>query len=148
MPRYRKLGYVALNVTDLPRACAFYEGMVGLRPNGWGGLGEAFFRCCEDHHSIVLFHAAEPGLKRIRFEIEDDAGLDRLASNLSAHGIDVSEVCAEERQALRQGRSVKITDPFTGAALEFYVDIEQASDLFAPTLAEDSATWARGDAGS
>ena len=67
MPRYRKLGYVALNVTDLRRARSFYAEMLGLEPSGTGPDGEAFFRCGSDHHTIML-HAAstyEPKLARI-----------------------------------------------------------------------------------
>ena len=32
MIRYRKLGYVALNVTDLKRSTAFYRDTLGLQP--------------------------------------------------------------------------------------------------------------------
>jgi 2,3-dihydroxy-p-cumate/2,3-dihydroxybenzoate 3,4-dioxygenase len=41
MVRYRKLGYVALNVTDLERSCAFYEKIVGFQANGHGDDGAA-----------------------------------------------------------------------------------------------------------
>jgi len=75
MPRYRKLGYVALNVTDIGRACAFYEGQLGLQPSGAGEGGAAFFRCGFEHHDVVLFPGAEPGLKRVGLALADDDAL-------------------------------------------------------------------------
>ena len=72
--RYRKLGYVALNVTDLDRSVAFYRDVVGLdimaRDNG-----AAFLRCGPQHHDIILYQAAEPGVKRIGWELESDDDL-------------------------------------------------------------------------
>ena len=37
--RYKKLGYVALNVTDMEKSAAFYRDMVGLDPSGDGPDG-------------------------------------------------------------------------------------------------------------
>jgi catechol-2,3-dioxygenase len=42
MIRYRKLGYVALNVSDVERARTWYESMIGLQFNGFGDSGESF----------------------------------------------------------------------------------------------------------
>ena len=62
MPRYRRLGYVALNVSDLDRARAFYEHQLGLQASGEGPDGAAFFRCGFAHHDIALYRGAAPGL--------------------------------------------------------------------------------------
>ena len=65
MIRYKKLGYVALNVSDLGRARNWYESMMGLQFNGTGEAGELYFRAGYDHHSLVLYQGYKPGLKRI-----------------------------------------------------------------------------------
>ena len=61
--RYKKLGYVALNVTDMERSVAFYRDMVGLQLNEQVEQGPAFFSCSADHHNVVLLsliHISEP----------------------------------------------------------------------------------------
>jgi 2,3-dihydroxy-p-cumate/2,3-dihydroxybenzoate 3,4-dioxygenase len=135
VPRYRKLGYVAINVSDVARARSFYETMVGLAANGEGAEGEAFLRCGADHHAIVLYPAAPPGLKRIGFEIEDRRELDLFADRLEREGIAPLPVDTAEAAALRQSSAFRITDPFTGATLEFYAGMEPARVPFVPTLA-------------
>jgi 2,3-dihydroxy-p-cumate/2,3-dihydroxybenzoate 3,4-dioxygenase len=136
MPRYQKLGYVALNVTDIGRARAFYENLLGLKPSGEGPGGEAFFRCSHDHHNLVLYPAAEPGLKRIGFEMADEEALDAMARQFQSHGVDEIEVDPAECHALHIHRALRITEPGTGATLEFYGRMRQFSDPFQPTLAK------------
>ena len=136
MPRYRKLGYVALNVSDVGRAKVFYGSQLGLKPVGDGPNGEAYFRCSFDHHNLVLYPSDKPGLKRIGFELEEGESLDDLARHFAANGVETQEVPAVECQALHQGRSLRISDPATGATLEFYSRMRQFSDAFAPTLAK------------
>ncbi|MEQ8348866.1 MAG: VOC family protein [Sneathiellaceae bacterium] len=135
--RYEKLGYIALNVTDVERSRIFYEEMVGLQFSGSGEGGEAFFRCSTDHHNIVLCPAARPGLKRIGVEMQDEAALDELQAHLGGHGVRLVEVGAAERKALRQGRTLRMTEPFTGATFEFYASMRQfGGQPFQPTLAK------------
>ena len=136
MLRYRRLGYVALNVSDLGRARAFYEGELGLQPSGAGDGGELFFRCGFKHHDIVLQRGAEPGLKRIGFELEDEAALDAAARHLAAQELEPIELDAAECRALHQGRTVRIVEPFTGATFEFYGAMREFSDPFVPRLAK------------
>jgi 2,3-dihydroxy-p-cumate/2,3-dihydroxybenzoate 3,4-dioxygenase len=136
MPRYRKLGYVALNVSDVARARKFFADEVGLQPSGDGPGGEAFFRCGAGHHDVVLYQGAAPGLKRIGFEVESDEALDAAARQLGDAGLDVTEVGAAECAALHQGRSFRITEPFTGATFEYYATMREFSDGFAPRFAK------------
>lgn len=44
MIRYRQLGYIALNVTDVERSRAFFEDDLGLSFEGHGPEGEAVLR--------------------------------------------------------------------------------------------------------
>ena len=50
--RYRRLGYVALNVSDVERSADFYREFVGLMSAGQALSGEHLFRCSERHHDV------------------------------------------------------------------------------------------------
>ena len=76
--RYRKLGYVALNVTDLDRSAAFYTDIVGLDASEPVAGGPAFLRCGSDHHHVVLYPSKAPGVKRVAFELESRAEMEQL----------------------------------------------------------------------
>jgi 2,3-dihydroxy-p-cumate/2,3-dihydroxybenzoate 3,4-dioxygenase len=136
MPRYRRLGYVALNVSDLARARAFYEGQLGLMPSGEGAGGEVFFRCGFAHHDIVLYQGAEPGLKRVGFELDGEGAVEDAARALAADGLDVVEVAAADCAGLHQGRTIRIVEPYTGATFEFFDRMREFSDPFVPRLAK------------
>ncbi len=68
--RYRKLGYVALNVNDIENSMTFYRDIVGLDLTDSTDQ-TAFFRCSQDHHNVILYEAEKPGLKRIGWEVEN-----------------------------------------------------------------------------
>lgn len=133
MLRHRKIGYVALNVTDLERSCRFYQDVVGLQPNGRGPSGEAFFRFDAGHHGVVLCQAPEPGFKRFGWQLESEGEFDQLARVLAPHGIAPKEVDRAECDALGQGRTVRFADPFSGFAWEFYASMREMDTPFKPT---------------
>ncbi|HEX2797679.1 MAG TPA: VOC family protein [Immundisolibacter sp.] len=120
MFRYKKLGYVALNVTDLSRSVPFYRDLVGLQLNEQIEGGPAFFACSADHHNVVLHQGGEPGLKRVGWEMEHPEELDRLFEHLQKVGLNPVELAAEECRALRQQRTIRIKEPFSGLNFEFY----------------------------
>ena len=140
MIRYKKLGYVALNVTDLKRSTAFYRDTLGLQPvdNERSGAGEPqFFRCDWDHHNIMLFEGAKPGLKRIGFEMESAGELERLFQHLKAHKQIVWEVPTEESARFHQHRSIRLHEPHTGATFEFYDHMREfGGQPYVPTVAK------------
>lgn len=134
--RYEKLGYVALNVTDVSRARRFYEAELGLEYVGEGESGEAFFRCSTDHHNVILYPATTPGLKRIGWEMENADELAKLVETLRAAGHSVTEVASDERRALHQGPSYRYVEAATGATFEFYSLMYQFSTEFRSTTAK------------
>ena len=135
MIRYAKLGYVELNVTDLARSRDFYEKLVGLHYVGEGARGEAQLRCDSDHHNLVLHRAAEPGLKRVGWMLEDEAQFERLHGRLAEHGIPYLEVAAEESRARHLGRTTRMVEPRSGVTFEFYRPAETRPYGFTPTVA-------------
>jgi 2,3-dihydroxy-p-cumate/2,3-dihydroxybenzoate 3,4-dioxygenase len=134
--RYRKLGYVALNVTDVARSREFYSNQVGLEWNGEGAEGEQFFRCTPDHHSVILYPAKAPGLKRIGFEMESPGELKALRTQLEVADVETFEVEATEERNLRQKGTFRICEPFTGATFEYYSSMRQAPANYTVTLAK------------
>ena len=62
--RYRKLGYVALNVTDIARTTEFATRTFVLENSGTGPSGEQFLSCGPEHHDVVLYQSKEPGFVR------------------------------------------------------------------------------------
>ena len=123
--RYKKLGYVALTVTDIEKSAVFYRDMVGLDPAGEGPGGSRFFRCSNDHHNVILYPGAAGGLKRIGWQMESDASLDAAYGHFGDLGLKPQWLDAGEQQALKQGRTFRMTEPNTGATFEYYADISQ-----------------------
>jgi 2,3-dihydroxy-p-cumate/2,3-dihydroxybenzoate 3,4-dioxygenase len=118
--RYRKLGYVALNVSDLGRSVPFYRDIVGLDQVATDERGVAFFRCSQDHHNVALYASPSPGLKRIGWELEDEAALERAVALFADAGLGPEEVPFTECAILNQGRTIRIREPASGLCMEYY----------------------------
>lgn len=120
MTRYRKLGYVELNVSDLPRSRAFYEEMVGLQFVD-EGPGFVRFRCDSDPYSVVLHQAAVPGYKCAGLMLEDERQFDVLHECLRAAKVAFEELPADVCARKWAKRITRMVEPYSGATLEFYV---------------------------
>lgn len=134
--RYRRLGYVALNVTDLDRSTGFYETLLGLQKAGEASHGEHLFRCSPRHHDIILHQAAEPGLRRIGWEMESAEHALRMRQHLTSLGIETHDVSAGEAARLGIHDAFRITEPNTGATFEYFHSFDEAEDAYAPTVAK------------
>ena len=135
MIRYGKLGYVALNVSDVARAADFYREHVGLAAAGEGPGGVRYFRCGNSHHDIAL-HPGRPGLKRIGFEMESAEEVARLRARLEKEGLRPRDVPQEERAAQHVGEAIRFAEPATGATFEFYDRMREVAADFVPTVAK------------
>ena len=134
--RYRRLGYVALNVTDLARSTAFYEPLLGLQRAGEAGNGEHLFRCSPRHHDIILHQAAAPGLRRVGWEMQDADNLGRIHKHLSSLGIAIHDVTGDECARLGIHDAFRITEPNSGATFEYFHSFDEAPTAFKPTVAK------------
>lgn len=132
--RYKRLGYAALNVTDLNRTLAFYTDIVGLDVTERTD-GEAALRCGPDHHTILLSQAGEPGLKRIGFELESDTDLDRAFTFLERRGYGPVWLSDDEAASLHQARALRFRHPATGLQFEYFREMEQMLAPFEARLA-------------
>jgi 2,3-dihydroxy-p-cumate/2,3-dihydroxybenzoate 3,4-dioxygenase len=133
MFRYKKIGYVALNVTDVQKSTEFYDKVVGLQHVEENEKGLSFFRCSNDHHNIILYPSAESGIKRVGFQMENDQELEKAYQVFVKNGLNPREVPKAELKELRQGRSFRIVEPNTGLELEFYSKMMHMIKNFVPT---------------
>ena len=137
MPRFSKLGYVALDVTDAGAARHHYEELLGLQASGSGAGGEAFFRCSDDHHNVVLHTSRQPGLRRIGWEMESEQELERVVAAVSDAGVAIGELPGDECSALHQGATFRCFEPHTAVTLEFYATMRNlGGSPYAPTVAK------------
>ncbi len=132
--RYRRLGYVALNVTDLARSADFYRDIVGLDVSESVDRQWAALRCGADHHHVMLYQSAAPGLKRVAFELETEDDLDRAHVEIGRLGLAPAWLSDEEISALKQGRSFRFREPESGLTLEFFARMTHMALPFAKRL--------------
>ena len=131
--RYRRLGYLGLNVTDIAASQAFYEDKVGLKVDEPASDERLFLRCSEKHHDIALYKGSEPGVKRIAWQMESVKALDAVKEHFSEIGIETVAVDDAEMEDLKITHAFRATEPTTGATFEFYVDMAGAPAPFEPT---------------
>jgi 2,3-dihydroxy-p-cumate/2,3-dihydroxybenzoate 3,4-dioxygenase len=135
MMRYKKLGYVAFNVSDLDRSVAFYRDMVGLDLVETNQHGEAFLSCNSDHHNLVLVQSTAPdkapSFKRVAFELENEAQLAVAEEWLTKAGVRFARVPQEESCRLRIGAGIRLVDPI-GTTVELFVGLMSRPQPFLP----------------
>lgn len=132
--RYRKLSYVALDVTDRARSAAFMQEMLGLQAAESASPDIALLRCDANHHSVALCQAASPGLRRVAFEMESETDLDKADAHLQGLGIATRWLPDEECAALGISRALRFTEPTAGLTLEFLSKMAPAA--FQPTVTQ------------
>ena len=133
MIRYKKLGYVALNVSDLERSVAFYRDHVGLDLVERNDNHEAFFSCDASHHSVMLVQGAggKASFKRIGFQLEDEHQLTVAEEVLTHHGVKWRRVDPAECGRLRIGPALRFLDPI-GATIELFTTMVSRPQPFLP----------------
>ena len=124
--RYRKLGYVALNATDLARTTEFATRIMGLVESGRGPDGEQFLSCSPEHHDIVLTQNDEPGFVRSAWELETVADVERAHQHYTTLGLKPAWLPAEEKQVLGLGvfPALRMREPTVGLCYEYYAKME------------------------
>lgn len=133
--RYKRLGYVALNVGDLEKSTAFYRDIVGLALTEQTGEFSAL-RCSQDHHNLLLYPAKAAGLKRIGFELETRRDLERARAYVAGLGVEVEDVGPEELKRLRTVSAFRFRVPGSGVCLEFFVQMMHLAQAYVPTVAK------------
>lgn len=123
--RYRRLGYLALNVSDLDKSRAFYTDILGLTDDGAGGGGRAYLRCSDKHHDILLVRGDMPGVKRAAWQMESDEALEAARAHFADIGLAPRPVSEAECHDLGIGAAFRISEPTTGVTFEFYATMAE-----------------------
>ena len=134
--RYSKLAYVALNATDPERTGTFLRELVGLEPVASAAKDLRLYRCDNHHHSIALYRAAAPGLRRVGFEMESERELDAAREHLGRLGIQTAWVGEAECRSLGLGRALRFTEPSSRLTVELAAGLASAPAAFKPTLTQ------------
>lgn len=121
--RYRRLSYVALDVTNLNRSLEFYRDLVGLTVDRHEG-DSVYLRCSELPQNLVLRQGDTPGLARAAFELESRADLDQAFAYLKAQGFEPYWIDAQEAAELKVAAALRFREPGCGLNLEFHSEPE------------------------
>lgn len=134
--RYKRLGYLAVNVSDLERSVGFYRDVVGLAVSEHRPGKIAYLRCGPNYHDLLLYSSSEIGLKRIAFELEGDVDVDNAARALERLKVEYQVVSDKERAELGQRRSLRFRLPGCMAEMELYSGSVLAPVPYEPTVAK------------
>jgi 2,3-dihydroxy-p-cumate/2,3-dihydroxybenzoate 3,4-dioxygenase len=120
--RYRKVGYVALNVTDIARTTEFATHTFALENTGTGPSGEQFLSCGPEHHDVVLYQNKEPGLVRGAWELESPGDVERAHAHYEGLGLKPVWLAQEEKDVLGLGvwPAFRVREPTVGLCFEYY----------------------------
>src|SRR5271156_5464399 len=120
--RYRKVGYVALNVTDIARTTEFATHTFALENTGTGPSGEQFLSCGAEHHDVVLYQSKEPGLVRGAWELESPGDVERAHAHYEGLGLKPVWLAQEEKDVLGLGvwPAFRVREPTVGLCFEYY----------------------------
>jgi 2,3-dihydroxy-p-cumate/2,3-dihydroxybenzoate 3,4-dioxygenase len=131
--RFRRLGYIALNVSDLGKSRDFYESKLGLKADQPVAGGQLFLRCSDKHHDLMLIESHTPGVKRIGWQMESLRALAAVREHFTAIGLTTTAVPAAEAATLGIGEAFRASEPTTGVTFEFYFEMAAAPAPFVPT---------------
>jgi len=134
--RFKKLGYVAVNVSDLDRSVAFYRDTVGMEVAGYRKGEVAYLRCGDEHHQLAFYPSDKPGLKRMAFEVQSDEDLEAARRHLKALGVDYKDVPQAEARDLHHRDSLRFNIPGCGLAMELFSGADKPLEPFKPTVAQ------------
>ena len=75
--RHKRLGYLALNVTDIEQATRFATDLFGHDLVTEDAAGVRYFRCAAHRHDLTVQQPDRAGLMRTSWELENPAALDK-----------------------------------------------------------------------
>jgi 2,3-dihydroxy-p-cumate/2,3-dihydroxybenzoate 3,4-dioxygenase len=122
--RYSRLGYAALQVTDVAASAHFYSEIMGLELDRQDET-TAWLRCSDKPCDLVLEAGDTPGLSRVGFELESLSELRKAFDHVVGVGL----------AARWEGeKSFRFRNPDTGLELDYYADQAPAPKPFEPSV--------------
>ncbi|MCR5880227.1 VOC family protein [Phenylobacterium sp. J367] len=132
--RHTRLGYVALNVSDIKASEAFYGAIVGLTASADSTEDVVFFRCSDRHHDLMLCQDGnDHGLKRVGWELESPETVDIARFHFQSLGLPIVEVPDDEAARLGIDFGFRTVYDKLGAVFEYYSAMNKAAPAFTPT---------------
>jgi 2,3-dihydroxy-p-cumate/2,3-dihydroxybenzoate 3,4-dioxygenase len=118
--RYRRMGYVAMQVTDLARTTSFATDVFGLDPVGKTSDGGAFFRSGTKHHDVLLTEGDGPAFVRAAYELESDEQLDQAFHHYNKLGWAPAWLENDRAKELAVERAFRVHEPMYGIEFEYF----------------------------
>jgi 2,3-dihydroxy-p-cumate/2,3-dihydroxybenzoate 3,4-dioxygenase len=121
--RYKRLGYVALTVTDIEASTRFLTDIFGLDYVEQADDGTRFFRVGSGHHDLMLTPARQASCLRWAWELESPQELEAAFAHYRTLGLDPFWLEATDCQLLSIARAFRVVDPVIGATWEYFIEM-------------------------
>ncbi|WP_328396048.1 biphenyl-2,3-diol 1,2-dioxygenase [Nocardia sp. NBC_00416] len=132
MTDIKSLGYVEIRTTDIDRWRQFAFEVLGFAEGSGPDENALYLRMDERAARMVVIGGDTDEVVTIGWEVRDHAALARVRAAVSAAGVAVKPLSAEEADARRVEEAITFTDP-TGATLEvFHGPVLDHSPLVTP----------------
>lgn len=123
--RYKRLGYLMMNVSDIERSTSFARDVFGLDLVKENDNGLRFFRGSKNHHDVVFSQASSPALVRASWELESARDLEIAFGYLVQEGMRPAWLAHDECADLEIERAFRAVDPVLGLTWEYFVDMTE-----------------------
>lgn len=133
--RYSKLGFATIQVTNLEKSIEFYRDIVGLEFVE-GNEKEAYFRCSQNHHNVILIENPQHGLCRVGFELETIQDVDLAYAHFQLIGLNPIYLEGEELKKSKCLKAIRVREKTTGLELELFASPMFMSKPFVQTHAK------------
>ena len=117
--RVSQLGYLGIDVRDVPAWQRFAANVLGLQSKGTDPDGTLFLRMDENHHRFALHPGGSDDLAYVGWETKDADSLRAIAERLESQGVAITWGTTAEAQVRRVVGLFRLQDP-NGIATEVY----------------------------
>ena len=133
---YKRLGYVAINVTDLQATTNFYVNSVGLdiSKNIEGQC--VSLRCTETATDIAIYQNEEAGLRKVGFQLNSTGDLALAYEHFASKSYSPESLSEGECDFLQIKEGFWLREPHTGLRFEFYSEMVEPPEVFSKRLAD------------
>lgn len=121
--RYKRLGYLALTVTDIEASTRFLTDIFGLDYVEQAEDGTRFFRVGVGHHDLMLTQAQQASCVRTSWELESPEELEAAFVHYATLGLDPVWLEAADCGRLSIARAFRVVDNVIGATWEYFVEM-------------------------
>lgn len=125
--RYKGLGYVVLNVSDIERSTTFATDVFGLDLVGEAEDGSRFFRSGSQHHDIILAPAKSPAFVRGAWQLETDADVDKAFAHYQRIGLSPEWLGDRDAAKLKIEKAFRVVEPVLKTTHEYFSKISYIS---------------------